>query len=168
MYITAFGLTVFSSRADILLVAVVSNGKSVAIASKSLASRKDRGEGGVVCHRVATATHRCTGCNRILTLKQEVHAHHLPVSFCRTLRSVCTNECFSLKVTITSLFLLQCNRFEKFLICNISVFFFCAAQGRGAKGQNEYEFSLEFLLPVKSEVRVSTHLLLPLYVYRLC
>uniref|UniRef100_A0A8D0D974 Very-long-chain (3R)-3-hydroxyacyl-CoA dehydratase n=1 Tax=Sander lucioperca TaxID=283035 RepID=A0A8D0D974_SANLU len=26
------------------------------------------------------------------------------------------------------------------------------AQGHGAKGQNEYEFSLEFLLPVKSEV----------------
>lgn len=30
----------------------------------------------------------------------------------------------------------------------------CAAQGRGAKGQNEYEFSLEFLLPVKTEVCV--------------
>ncbi|CAN9499348.1 unnamed protein product [Ophioblennius macclurei] len=27
-----------------------------------------------------------------------------------------------------------------------------AAQGHGAKGQNEYEFNLEFLLPVKSEV----------------
>ncbi|XP_013859111.1 very-long-chain (3R)-3-hydroxyacyl-CoA dehydratase [Austrofundulus limnaeus] len=27
------------------------------------------------------------------------------------------------------------------------------AQGRGAKGQNEYEFSLEFLFPVKPEVR---------------
>lgn len=28
----------------------------------------------------------------------------------------------------------------------------CVAQGHGAKGQNEYEFSLEFLSPVKPEV----------------
>ena len=46
----------------------------------------------------------------------------------------------------------------KFMICVIiyGIFFLCVcvclAQGHGAKGQNEYEFSLEFLSPVKPEV----------------
>lgn len=41
---------------------------------------------------------------------------------------------------------------EKFMICNIIDGILCVAQGHGAKGQNEYEFSLEFILPVKAEV----------------
>lgn len=38
------------------------------------------------------------------------------------------------------------------MICDIVYGILCVAQGHGAKGQNEYEFSLEFNLPVKSEV----------------
>lgn len=34
----------------------------------------------------------------------------------------------------------------------VSHFFFVPGQGHGAKGENEYEFSLEFLKPVKPEV----------------
>lgn len=37
-----------------------------------------------------------------------------------------------------------------FFLCVIN----CSARGHGAKGQNEYEFSLEFLFPVKPEVCV--------------
>lgn len=41
----------------------------------------------------------------------------------------------------------------KFMICVIMyAIFLCLARGHGAKGQNEYEFSLEFLSPVKPEV----------------
>lgn len=47
------------------------------------------------------------------------------------------------------------------MICDISYGVLCAAQGHGAKGQNEYGFSLEFLSPVKPEVcthfKISIH-----------
>lgn len=43
--------------------------------------------------------------------------------------------------------------FKTLLIWDINSIL-CAAQGRGAKGQNEYEFSLELLLPVKPDVCV--------------
>lgn len=41
---------------------------------------------------------------------------------------------------------------------SVTSFFYisCIAQGHGAKGQNEYEFGLEFLFPVKPEVHISS------------
>lgn len=47
----------------------------------------------------------------------------------------------------------------------------CAAEGHGAKGQNDYEFSLEFVLPVKPEVCTRCEISpkhLPLLSYRGC
>lgn len=40
------------------------------------------------------------------------------------------------------------------MIVDLTFAVFYAAQGYGAKGLNEYEFSLEFLSPVKSKVCV--------------
>lgn len=63
-------------------------------------------------------------------------------------------KCFGLEVTYISCSFDCENIFKKFLVCDILYFILCVAQGHGAKGQNEYEFSLEFLLPVKPEVGI--------------
>lgn len=61
----------------------------------------------------------------------------------------------SKRTSCTSKVLLQTNRQLDALSVRLCDFcFFCSfrGQGHGAKGENEYEFSLEFLKPVKPEV----------------
>lgn len=58
------------------------------------------------------------------------------------------------------------------MVCDILYGILCIAQGHGAKGQNEYEFSLEFLLPVKPVVCIHfkicpRYLLILYYLYLL-
>lgn len=59
---------------------------------------------------------------------------------------------FSLEVTFISCYFHHGNIVKPLKISIPLLLLLCAAQGRGAKGQNDYEFSLAFLLPVKPEV----------------
>lgn len=65
-------------------------------------------------------------------------------------------KCFSLEVTCTCFIKIWCKKFCWDYIKKWWLFLcsYCPAQGYGAKGHNDYQFCLEFSLPVKPKVCV--------------
>lgn len=75
------------------------------------------------------------------------------VSRCRILTSTCMKTSFTSKVTflcVCGVFIADACWVAGPLRRHIS-YFVCVAQGHGAKGQYLYDFTLEFLLPVKAQ-----------------